>query len=67
MASTYERSLIKGVIWETFSFLITLTAVYLVYGDFRLALRFNIVLTFIKMFFFFLHERVWKDVRWGKY
>lgn len=67
MASTYERSLVKGIVWEGFSFLITLLAIYLVYGDFRLALKFNIFLTLVKMFLFFIHERVWKDIRWGKY
>lgn len=67
MASTYERSLVKGAVWEGFSFLITLLAIYLVYGDFHLALKFNIALTIVKMFLFFIHERVWKDIRWGKY
>lgn len=67
MASTRERSLVKGIVWEGFSFIITLIAIYWIYGDFHLALKFNIVLTIVKMFLFFIHERVWKDVRWGKY
>ena len=67
MASTYKRSLVKGIVWETISFLITLTAVYIIYGDFNLALKFNIILTFIKMILFFIHERAWKDIHWGKY
>jgi len=67
MASTYERSLVKGIVWEGFSFIITLLAIYWVYGDFHLALQFNIILTIVKMFLFFIHERVWKDIRWGKY
>lgn len=67
MASTYERSLVKGIIWEGFSFIITLLAIYWLYGDFHLALKFNIALTIVKVILFFVHERVWKDIKWGKY
>lgn len=67
MASTYKRSLVKGITWEGFSFIITLLAVYSIYGDFHFALKFNIVLTLVKVVFFFAHERVWKEIKWGKY
>jgi adenylylsulfate kinase len=67
MPSTYERSLVKGVVWEGFSFLITLAAIYAIYGNFNLAIKFNLVLTAVKMILFFIHERAWKDVSWGKY
>ena len=67
MSSTYKRSLIKGVVWEGFSFIITLVAVFLIYGDIRLSLKFSLGLTLVKMIFFFIHERAWKNVRWGKY
>ncbi len=67
MASTYQRSLIKGIVWEGFSFLITLIAVYLVYGNLELSLKFSLGLTFVKVLLFFVHERVWKNIRWGKY
>lgn len=66
MPSTYERSFVKGVIWEGFSFIITLIAVYLIYGNFVFSLRFTFVLTAIKMVFFFIHERIWKTIKWGK-
>ncbi|MCX8158812.1 MAG: DUF2061 domain-containing protein [Candidatus Pacearchaeota archaeon] len=67
MPSTYERSFLKGVVWEIFSFAITLVAVYLIYGNFYNSLRFTAVLTLIKMIFFFIHERIWKTIKWGKY
>ena len=67
MASTYERSLVKGIVWETISFMITLTAVYAIYGNLNLAIKFNIILTIVKMILFFIHERAWKNVTWGKY
>jgi uncharacterized membrane protein len=67
MASTFERSFAKGVVWEGFSFIITLVAVYLIYGNIALSLKFTFWLTMIKMMFFFIHERIWKNVIWGKY
>jgi uncharacterized membrane protein len=56
---------VRGIIWETISFIITLTAVYAVYGDLNFAIKFNIILTLVKVVFFFAHERVWKEIRWG--
>ncbi|MFA5724163.1 MAG: DUF2061 domain-containing protein [Candidatus Pacearchaeota archaeon] len=67
MPSTYKRSLVKGIAWEGFSFIITFIAVYLFYGDFTLSLKFAILLSLIKVILFFIHERAWKNVRWGKY
>jgi adenylylsulfate kinase len=67
MASTYERSLLKGVVWEAISFVLTLIAVYIIYGNLSFSVKFSLVLTVIKMFLFFIHERIWKKVMWGKY
>ena len=67
MASTYKRSLVKGIVWEGFSLIITFIAVYMVYGDLNLSIRFSIGLAVIKMALFFVHERAWKNVKWGKY
>lgn len=66
MPSTYERSLVKGIVWEGFSFIITLIMVYWIYGNFSLSLKFTAILTLIKVILFFVHERVWKNVKWGK-
>ncbi len=66
MASTYQRSLVKGIVWEGISFVITTLAVYIFYGDILTSLKFGIGLTLIKMVFFFIHERIWKEVKWGK-
>ena len=67
MLSTYKRSLAKGIVWEGFSFVITLIAVYLVYGDINLSVKFSFYLTIIKTLLFFIHERIWKRISWGRY
>ncbi len=67
MASTPIRSFVKGICWETITFIITLFAIYIIYGNFLTSLKFALGLTIIKIFLFFAHERLWKRIRWGKY
>jgi adenylylsulfate kinase len=67
MSSIPLRSFIKGICWETISFVLTFFAVYIIYGNFLDSLKFSIILTAIKIFLFFVHERFWKKIRWGKY
>jgi len=67
MPSTYRRSFSKGAAWELISFIITTLIVYLIYGDFSSSIKFSLFLTAIKIPFFFIHERIWKKIRWGKY
>jgi adenylylsulfate kinase len=66
MASTYQRSFVKGIVWEFVSFFIVLIAVYLAYGDLRVSIQFSLALTIVKIPLFFLHERLWKRIKWGK-
>ena len=66
LGSTFERSFFKGMVWEIISFIIVIIAVYLVYGNLTMSIGFSIVLTIIKIPLFFIHERVWKHIRWGK-
>jgi len=66
MGSTYERSLVKGASWEGISFILTLAAVYFIYGNIITSLQFTAALTLVKIFLFFVHERVWKMCKWGK-
>lgn len=56
----------KGMVWEGFSFIITFIAVYLFYGNFTLSFKFSILLSLIKVILFFIHERTWKNIQWGK-
>lgn len=67
MASTLLRSFVKGCSWEFISFILTFVVIYAIYGDFQSALGFSLALTIFKTFLFFLHERIWKTIRWGKY
>jgi uncharacterized membrane protein len=65
MGSTYKRSFLKGIVWEFISFIITTLAVFIFYGDIVISVKFSLVLSLIKMIFFFIHERCWKMISWG--
>lgn len=67
MASTHLRSFMKGVSWELITFILTVFAIYWIYGNLSLSIQFTAVLTVVKIGLYFVHERIWKKVRWGKY
>jgi adenylylsulfate kinase len=66
MGSTLQRSFIKGLVWEVISFIIVILAVYWVYGNLTMSVQFSVILTLVKIPIFFLHERMWKKIKWGK-
>jgi adenylylsulfate kinase len=66
MGSTPERSFVKGIVWEVISFILTLFVVYIIYKDILISLKITIILTIIKIPIFFIHERIWKKIKWGK-
>lgn len=66
ITSTPKRSFLKAFTWELIAFVITLIAVYLVYGDIKMSVKFTIILSIIKILFLYVHERIWKKIIWGK-
>ena len=66
ITSTPQRSFLKAFTWEFISFAMTLVAVYLLYGDISISLKFTLTLTVVKVLFLYAHERIWKKIMWGK-
>ncbi len=63
---THLRSFFKGV---TFRFVATLTTMALVYmftGNFALTLSVGLIETVSKLIIYYLHERFWDRIRWGR-
>ena len=61
-----RRSLMKAISWESFSFILTSIIIYLFTGDKRLTIELTVTCQLIKVFFFYLHERIWHQIPWGK-
>lgn len=60
------RSLAKGITWETFSYILTLLICVAYTGNARTSLELTTICLVFKIVFFYTHERIWHQVRWGK-
>lgn len=64
MRSTRLRSFIKAVTWET-SGILTFAAIGLLLGDAMETLKLGLIYFPLHTGMYFVHERIWKRVRWG--
>lgn len=60
------RSIVKSVTWRIVGTLDTILLSYLVTGKAVMALSIGSFEVFTKMLLYFLHERLWAIVRWGR-
>jgi uncharacterized membrane protein len=66
MAEKHYRSLAKAVSWRITGSLDTLIISFLVTGKLKLAFAISGVEIFTKIFLYYVHERVWHKIIWGK-
>lgn len=63
---TKKRSLVKGISWRFFATATTVIIVYIFFGRLDLAVAAGLLETVAKLFLYFLHERMWQKIRFGK-
>lgn len=63
---TKKRSLIKGVSWRVVATTTTIAIVYIFFGRLDLAIAAGILESFAKIFLYFIHERAWQKIKFGK-
>lgn len=63
---TKRRSLLKGVSWRVIATLTTMIIVYVFFGRLDLAIATGVIETIAKILFYFIHERVWHKIKFGK-
>jgi adenylylsulfate kinase len=63
---TSKRSLIKGVSWRLLATTTTIIIVYLFFGRLDLAIMAGALETVAKIFLYYLHERGWNKIDYGK-
>jgi uncharacterized membrane protein len=66
MAEKHYRSLVKGVSWRITGSIDTMVISFLVTGKFKFALAITSVEFFTKIFLYYVHERVWLKVPFGR-
>jgi uncharacterized membrane protein len=60
------RSILKSITWRVIATLTTMVLVYVFTGDFIISVSVGTVEMASKMVFYYLHERIWNFIGWGK-
>ncbi len=64
---THLRSFFKGITFRIIATLTTMILVFIFTGNFFLTLSVGFFDTISKLIFYYLHERVWDIIQWGRY
>ena len=63
---TNKRSIVKGISWRIVATTTTIAIVYFFFDRLDLAIAAGMIETVLKVGLYWLHERAWFKVRWGK-
>ena len=66
MADKHYRSLVKAVSWRLTGSLDTLVITFLITGKLKWALTISGVELFTKIGLYYLHERIWENLPFGR-
>ena len=62
----HSRTIVKAISWRAFATLTTMAIVFLFTRRIMLSLGIGFAEIIAKITFYYLHERVWDKVSWGK-
>jgi len=63
---TNKRSIVKGITWRVVATSTTIAIVYFFFDRLDLAIAAGMIETVLKVGLYWIHERMWFKVRWGK-
>jgi uncharacterized membrane protein len=66
LSDTGKRSLIKTVTWRVTGSSATFLIAYIMTGNFAIAGVIGIVQLISNSILYFIHERVWNQIKWGR-
>ena len=66
MRDSHKRSFVKGVSWRALGTIDTITLSYIVTGSISNSLKIGITEVVTKIILYYLHERVWDNVPFGR-
>jgi len=61
-----SRSIVKSISWRIIGTLDTIFISWIVTGKLTLAFSIGLIELITKMILYFLHERIWNTIKWGK-
>ena len=62
----HKRSIVKGIIWRVIATLTTISIVFILTGELVLSIGVGAIEVLLKFVLYYIHERVWNKIRWGK-
>lgn len=63
---TLQRSILKTVSYRVAILILDFTSIYLFTGQIKVAFGFMLVSNIYTTIGYFIHERIWDKIRWGK-
>lgn len=66
MIVSKSRSLVKSLTWRVIAILTTFISIYIITGKLEFALQGTLLTNTINFIFYYLHERGWNHVQWGR-
>lgn len=66
MTNTVFRSALKTITWRIIGTIDTILISYFITGSFKIGVAIGGIEVFSKMILYFLHERVWQRINFGK-
>ena len=66
MKDSNLRSLIKGISWRAIGTIDTFVLAYIYFGNVSIAAPIAATEVFTKIFLYYLHERIWNVIPWGR-
>ncbi len=61
-----KRSIAKSITWRIFSFLLTIAIIYAYTRNIKQAIGVGAGIDIVKMILYYLHERLWNKLRFGR-
>lgn len=63
MRDSNRKSLLKAISWRMSGSILTFLIVYITTGSIKFSLSIASLETVVKIFFYYIHERIWDKVR----
>lgn len=66
MKEKHVRSVVKGITWRITGTIDTILIAFILTGKISLAMSIGGVEVITKIALYYLHERIWSKIKWGK-
>lgn len=67
MKETHLRSWTKSLVWRLAGFIILGAITYVYTGEWTESIAISSIFNILRFFLYYLHERMWDNISWGKH